>query len=161
MVTTQHSEPMDQFDPTRFINRELSWLEFNRRVLALSQRPDFPLIEKAKFLAIWASNQDEFFQVRVAGLKEQVAHGVGFVTPGTVAEQFPPIDAVVSSTIITSSGGIAPPRMPAVARVVTLNLVNPSTRPKKVLTGAVCVTVTVLAGVVGLVQFAPVIRFAM
>ena len=71
---------MEHFDPDHFLNRELSWLEFNKRVLTLVQRPDFPLLERAKFLAIWAANQDEFFQVRVAGLKEQVAHGVG-VTP--------------------------------------------------------------------------------
>ena len=68
---------MEHFDPEHFLNRELSWLEFNKRVLSLTQRPDFPLLERAKFLAIWAANQDEFFQVRVAGLKEQVAHGVG------------------------------------------------------------------------------------
>ena len=64
-----------------YINRELSWLDFNQRVLALTGREDFPLLEKAKFLAIWAVNIDEFFQVRVAGLKEQVAHGFRAPTP--------------------------------------------------------------------------------
>ncbi|HXV70859.1 MAG TPA: polyphosphate kinase 1 [Acidimicrobiia bacterium] len=72
---------MDLITPETFINRELSWLEFNQRVYALTGREDFPLLEKAKFLAIWSTNLDEFFQVRVAGLKEQVAHGLRSATP--------------------------------------------------------------------------------
>ncbi len=75
------SEAMDLVTPETYINRELSWLDFNNRVFALSGREDFPLLEKAKFLAIWSSNLDEFFQVRVAGLKEQVAHGLRSATP--------------------------------------------------------------------------------
>jgi polyphosphate kinase len=59
----------------RILNRELTWLSFNERVLALAERTDVPLLERAKFLAIFASNLDEFFQVRVAGLMEQVAAG--------------------------------------------------------------------------------------
>ena len=72
---------MESFNPEHYLNRELSWLEFNKRVMYLASRPDFPLLEQVKFLAIWASNLDEFFQVRVAGLKEQVAHGVGSTPP--------------------------------------------------------------------------------
>jgi polyphosphate kinase len=71
----------NEINQENYINRELSWLEFNRRVLSLVERPDVPLLEKAKFLAIWSSNLDEFFQVRVAGLKEQLAHGLGAGTP--------------------------------------------------------------------------------
>src|SRR5205814_9741125 len=58
---------------TRLLNRELSWLEFNRRVLALADDPRVPLLERVKFCAIFSSNLDEFFQVRVAALKDQVA----------------------------------------------------------------------------------------
>ncbi|MEX1249289.1 MAG: RNA degradosome polyphosphate kinase, partial [Acidimicrobiia bacterium] len=74
-------ESDSQVSSETFVNRELSWLDFNERVLSLVRRSDFPLLEKAKFLAIWSSNLDEFFQVRVAGLKEQLAHGLGAGTP--------------------------------------------------------------------------------
>ncbi len=65
----------------RFLNRELSWLDFNARVLALAEDPSVPLLERAKFLAIFSQNLDEFFQVRVAGLKDQVAAGITSRTP--------------------------------------------------------------------------------
>ncbi len=83
--------------PERFFNRELSWLEFNRRVLALSGDPSVPLLERAKFLAIFASNLDEFFQVRVAGLKDQVYAGVDTTASDgrTAAEQLLEIRDVV------------------------------------------------------------------
>jgi polyphosphate kinase len=68
-------------DPTRFLNRELSWLDFNARVLAMAEDPALPLLERARFLAIFSDNLDEFFEIRVSGLMEQLAAGLRTTTP--------------------------------------------------------------------------------
>ncbi|MCK6498513.1 MAG: RNA degradosome polyphosphate kinase, partial [Nitrospira sp.] len=65
----------DLFRPEWYLNRELSLLEFNRRVLELAKDQTVPLLERLKFLCIVSSNLDEFFEIRVAGLREQVTHG--------------------------------------------------------------------------------------
>ena len=64
-----------------YINRELSWLDFNERVLALAEDGFTPLLERAKFLAIFAGNLDEFYQVRVAGLRRQIEAGFSKRSP--------------------------------------------------------------------------------
>src|SRR5262249_34209067 len=74
------------------INRDLSWLEFNRRVLEEAKDPGVPLLERVKFLAIFSSNLDEFFMVRVAGLKRRVK------SSGTTS------DGIAAKSVITAIG---------------------------------------------------------
>ena len=75
------AETGDDTGPQRLLNRELSWLDFNARVLALAEDQQRPLLERAKFLAIFCTNLDEFVQVRLSGLQEQVAAGVRAKSP--------------------------------------------------------------------------------
>ncbi|MFI1384744.1 RNA degradosome polyphosphate kinase [Embleya sp. NPDC020886] len=73
-ATSPHAEV--ELPPDRFLDREGSWLAFNERVLELAEDPNTPLLERARYLAIFASNLDEFFMVRVAGLKRRIATGL-------------------------------------------------------------------------------------
>src|SRR5262245_15362397 len=70
--------PVHLDDPSLYFNRELSWLEFNRRVLEETQDPTVPLLERLKFAAIFESNLDEFFMVRVGGLQQKVQLGIAY-----------------------------------------------------------------------------------
>jgi polyphosphate kinase len=83
------ASPTEADEQPSYLNRELSWLEFNARVLALAEDAALPLLERLKFVAIFAQNLDEFFQVRVSGLQEQVEAGVSKRSPDgrTPAEQ--------------------------------------------------------------------------
>jgi polyphosphate kinase len=79
-------------NPEHYINRELSWLAFNKRVLAQARDESLPLLERLRFLGIWGKNLDEFFQVRVSGLKDQVRRGRSTRT----ADGFTPAGALVA-----------------------------------------------------------------
>src|SRR6266536_2127957 len=100
VVQTAH----DRFgDPKNFINRELSWLEFNRRVLEEAQDPTQPLIERVKFLTIVSSNLDEFFEIRVAGIKQQIESETSDVGPDGLSptEVFDRIQKTVRQLVAT------------------------------------------------------------
>ncbi len=92
----EHDIPMPSADD-RFINRELSWLEFGARLLTLASDDRIPLLERVKFLAIFSEGLDEFFQVRVAGLEDQVAAGLRTRSPDGLSpgEQ---LDAITTRT---------------------------------------------------------------
>jgi polyphosphate kinase len=99
----------------RFLNRELSWLDFNDRVLSLASEPGIPLLERAKFCAIFSINLDEFFQVRVAALKDQIAAGIDDPTPDgrSPAQQLVEIGEQVERLIVRQESIFVDELLPA------------------------------------------------
>ena len=85
-----------------YLNRELAWLDFNARVLAVAEDRTVPLLERVKFLAIFSGNLDEFFQVRVAALRDQLAAGLGNTSPDglSAGEQLRAIRPVVEKLLV-------------------------------------------------------------
>src|SRR5213594_248233 len=108
----------DFSDPANFINRELSWLEFNRRVLEEAQDPTQPLIERVKFMTIFSNNLDEFFEIRVAGIKQQIQSETSDVGPDGMlpTETFNAIQRLVHELVATQYDFWNKELMPALAK---------------------------------------------
>jgi polyphosphate kinase len=87
VIARHPADPELVSDPRLFINRELSWIEFDRRVLEEAEDPSVPLLERLKFISIFGSNLDEFFMVRVANLKEKIVQGIETTSS---ADRMPP-----------------------------------------------------------------------
>jgi len=113
-------EPTPALAPpaSRYINRELSRLDFDERVLAMAEDPRLPLLERVRFLAIFSQNVDDFFQVRVAGLKEQVLAAISVASPDGLSpvEQLKAIRARVESLVDRQVGLYKREIVPALAQ---------------------------------------------
>ena len=124
------SEAPDLHAPSLYLNREVSWLEFNARVLSEAENEAVPLLERLKFHAIVASNLDEFFMVRVAGLKQQLTGEVGEMPPDgmTVGEQLSLISQRVHDLVLRQSSNLTQNLLPKLGEQ-GIRLVKPESLP--------------------------------
>jgi polyphosphate kinase len=129
------SETPDLRAPSLYLNRELSWIEFNERVLAEAENEAVPLLERLKFHAIVASNLDEFFMVRVAGLKQQLTGEVGEVGPDglTPHEQLVTISARVHDLVRQQMAALMGNLLVRLAADGTFTLLKPDALPAEAL----------------------------
>ena len=128
------SEAPDLQSAALYLNREMSWLEFNARVLAEAENEQVPLLERLKFHAIVSSNLDEFFMVRVAGLKQQLTGEVGEIPPDglTVNEQLNAISARVHQLQTQQMAALETQLLPRLAEQGIV-LVTPAALPPEAL----------------------------
>jgi polyphosphate kinase len=125
------NEAVDLRSPSLYLNREASWIEFNARVLAEAENESVPLLERLKFHAIVASNLDEFFMVRVAGLKQQLTGDVAEVAPDglTPHEQLVKISQRVHELLAQQMAGLMGTLLPRLAADGTFILLKPEQLP--------------------------------
>jgi polyphosphate kinase len=122
-------------DPQHFLNRHFSWLQFNQRVLEEARDPANPVLERVKFLAITASNLDEFVEVRVTGILQQVEHGNrepgpdGRTPEDVLAELSTQIHAFVRSQYDCWQDELVPALAAESIRVLSLAELRPAARP--------------------------------
>ncbi len=121
-------------DPALYFNRELSWLDFNQRVLELAEEPEVPLLERVRFCSIYASNLDEFFMVRVAGLFDQLDAGIDARGPDDLAPR-EQIDAIQARVLELDGrlhscfdGALRPELEEQGMRIITLGRANDAER---------------------------------
>jgi polyphosphate kinase len=119
VVVPKEEAPLDLRAANLYLNRELSWLEFNARVLAEAESESVPLLERLKFHAIVASNLDEFFMVRVAGLKQQLTGEVGEIQPDgmTVAQQLSAVATRVHQLVERQAENLTGNLLPKLAKM--------------------------------------------
>jgi polyphosphate kinase len=116
-VAQRDAAALPPLEPAMFINRELSWLEFNSRVLFEVEESTNPLLERVKFAAIFATNLDEFFMIRVAGIKRKLDAGIGTLGPDgrTPAEQMKAVRAKAQTEVDRHAAVITGQILPGLA----------------------------------------------